>query len=75
MLTLFVSLEDIAHFAWDLSLGQIRTSSQKKKKWGGIRHFKSQAENYKSVCLSGFVYVSVCVFGFFFYIDEVVNEF
>ena len=57
--------------------GQIRTS--KKRGGGSQRHFKSQVENYEiSVCLSGFMYASVCVFWglFVFYnIDEVVNEF
>ena len=65
-LTLFMSLKYTAHFAWDLSLGQIRTS----RKWvaGGWwgsskRHFKCQVENYEiSVCLSRFMYVSICVF-------------
>ena len=77
MLTLSTSLKYIAHFAWDLSLGQIRSSRQKKKKKvrGCIKHFKSQAENYK-ICLSVWVlYVSVCVFGLFVCFAEVINEF
>ena len=58
-----MSLKYTAHFAWDLSLGQIRTSSQKKKKrWGGIKRLKSQAENYE-ICLYVWIYVclSVCL--------------
>ena len=60
-----MSLKYTAHFAWDLSLGQIRTSrkKKKKKKWGSKRHFKFQVENYEiSVCLFGFMYVSVSHF-------------
>ena len=38
------------------------------------RHFKSQVENC-DLCLSVFMYVSVCVLGFFDNIAEVVNEF
>ena len=54
--------------------------NQKKKKKGRVvskRHFQSQAENYEIyVCLSEFMYVSVCAFLFFFYnIAEIVNEF
>ena len=61
--TLFMSLKYTANFAWDLSLGQIRTWSKEKKK---SQRDKPQTENYKiSVCLCGFMYVSVHVFCFF----------
>ena len=69
-----------AHSIWDSSHKQIgRIQTKKKKKEGAKKHFKFQAENYEiSVCLSGFMYVSVCVFWvcfFFNNIAEVVNEF
>ena len=71
-----MSLKYTANFAWDLSLGQIRTSGKDKKGVKEIfyffiiffsnRYFKSQTENYKiSVSLSGFMYVSVYVLFFF----------
>ena len=72
-----MSLKYTSNFASDLSLGQIRTSSKEKQRGGSKRYFKSQIENYEiSVCLSGFMYVSVYV-SFFFSdnIVEVVNEF
>ena len=70
-LTLSMFLKYTAHFAWDFRFGQIRTSKKKKKKGGGEggskRHVQSQAKNYEIyVCLSEFMYVSVCIFlGFF----------
>ena len=61
------------------ALGKLEASRKEKKgvKW----YFRSQTENYKisvsiSVCIYGFMYVSV--YGFFFFSDnivEVVNEF
>ena len=43
-----MSLKYTANFAWDLSLGQIRTSSKEKKKRGDQRDIlKSQTESYK----------------------------
>ena len=53
---------------------------QKKGGWGEAkRHFKCLVENYEiSVCLSQFMYVSVCVFCLFVYfhnIAKMVNEF
>ena len=71
-LTLSMSLKYTANLAWDklICLGQIRTWSKEKEK--GVKeiiffwYFKFQTENYKiSVCLSGFMYVSVYVFCFF----------
>ena len=68
-----MSLKYVAHFAWDLSLGQIRTS----KKGGAIKEtFKISSRKLWDFCLSsGFMYVSVCVFGFLKNIAEVVNKF
>ena len=61
-LTLSMSLKYTAHFAWDLSLGQIRTS---KKGGGGVKEiFQLSRGNYEiSVCLSVWIYVchSVCL--------------
>ena len=76
-LTLSMSLKYTAHFTWDPSLGQIRIFKKggKGSMWRkSKRHFKSQVENC-DLCLSVFMYVSVCVLGFFDNITEVVNKF
>ena len=73
-----MSLKYTANFAWDLSLGQIRTSSKDKKGVKEIFYFfyyyffqidilnlKQKTIRSLSVCLSGFMYVSVYVLFFF----------
>ena len=62
------------------ALGKLELKKKKKKEGVSKRHFKYQVENYEIfVCLSGFMYISVCVFWVFFFffnnIAELVSEF
>ena len=72
-----MSLKYTANFAWDLSLGHIRTSSKEKQRGQrDILNLKQKTIRSLSVCVSGFMYVSVYAFCFFSdNIVEVVNEF
>ena len=48
------------------ALGKSELQAKQTNKKGSKRSFKSQAGNYEiSVCLSAFIYVSVCAFFFF----------
>ena len=74
-LTLSMSLKYTANFVWDLSLGQIRTSSKGEK--GGQRdilNLKQKTIRLLSICMD--LCMSQCVFfGLFDNIAEVANEF
>ena len=74
-----MSFKYTAHFAWDLSLGQIRTSKKKKKTGGGrggnqrdILNLKQKTMKSLPVCLD--LYMFQCVSFFFYNIAEVVDE-
>ena len=73
----FQSLKYIAHFAWDLTQpwASQNFKPNKQTKKGQREVLNLRRETMRS--LSGFIYVSVCAFFFFFLnnIAEVVNEF
>ena len=67
-----MSLKYTAHFAWDLSLEQIRTSSKIKKKEGQRDILNLKQKTIRSLSIWIYVCLSVCLF-FFLFSDNIVE--